>query len=68
MPMRSFGVFGPNAIAEMVEAMHAADERLQDTGEPDVVRERIATRIIAAARLGVRDPARLLEAALRRPD
>ena len=36
-------------------------------GEPDVERERIATRIIAAARLGERDPARLLEAALRKP-
>ena len=38
--------------------------RLQGTGEPDVVRERIATRIIAAARRGERNPARLLEAAL----
>jgi hypothetical protein len=62
------GAFGPEAIAEMTAALDAAFEELQDTGEPDVVRERIATRIIAAARLGERDPARLLEAALRKPD
>jgi hypothetical protein len=60
--------FGPEAIAEMGEILDAAFEKLQDTGEPDVVRERIATRIIAAARLGERDPARLLAAALRGSD
>ena len=66
MPMRSFGVFGPEALAEMAQTLDAAYKQLQGTGEPDVVRERIATRIIAAARLGERDPARLLEAALRK--
>ncbi len=68
MPMRSFGVFGPEAIAEMTEALEAAFEELQDTGEPEVVREVIARRIIAAARFGERDPVRLREAVLRRPD
>jgi hypothetical protein len=68
MSMRSFGVFGPEALAEMAQTLDAAYTQLQGTGEPDVVRERIATRIIAAARLGERDPARLLEAALRKPD
>ena len=68
MPLRSRGAFGPEAIAEMTAVLDAAFEEQQDTGEPDVVRERIATRIIAAARLGERDPARLLEAALRKPD
>jgi hypothetical protein len=43
-------------------------EELQETGEPEVVREIIAGRIIAAARFGERDPARLLEATLRRPE
>jgi hypothetical protein len=66
MPMHLFGVFGPEEIAEMSEVLDAAFEKLQGTGEPDLVRERIATRIIAAARLGQCDPARLLEAALRR--
>jgi hypothetical protein len=51
MPMRSFGVFfGPEAIAEMGEILDAAFEKLQDTGEPDVVRERIATRIICSGK------------------
>jgi hypothetical protein len=68
MPMRSFGVFGPEALAEMTQTLDAAYEQLQGTGDPDVVRERIATRIIAAARLGEHDPVRLLEAALRKPD
>ena len=61
----AFGVFGPEALAEMTETLDAAYKELQGTGEPDVVRERIAMRIIAAARLGERDPARLLAAALR---
>jgi hypothetical protein len=68
MPMRSFGVFEPEAIAEMGQILDAAFEKLQDTGELDVVRERVATRIIAAARLGERDPALLLAAALRGSD
>jgi hypothetical protein len=34
--MHSFVVFGPEAIAEMSEALDAAFEELQDTGEPDV--------------------------------
>jgi hypothetical protein len=68
MSMRSRGAFSPEAIAKMSEVLDAAFEKLRDTGEPDVVREGIAMRIIAAARFGERDPARLLEAALRRSD
>jgi hypothetical protein len=68
MPMRSRGAFGPQSIAEMDEILDAAFEKLQDTGEPEVVRERIAVRIMAAAKLGERDPARLLAAALRGSD
>jgi hypothetical protein len=71
MPIRSFvepGAFDPEGIAAMSEALEAALKKLPDTGAPEVVRERIATRIIAAAKLGERDPARLLEAALREPD
>jgi hypothetical protein len=60
--------FGPKAIAEMGKILDAAFEKLQHTGEPDVVWERIATRIMAAARLGERDQARLLAAALRDAD
>ena len=70
MPIHSFmqpGAFEPEAIAAMSEAFEAALQELQDTGQPDVAREVIAGRIIAAARLGERDPVRLREAALRKP-
>ena len=39
-----------------------------DAQAQEVMREVIAGRIIAAARLGERDPARLLEAALCKPE
>ena len=70
MPSHSFtgpGAFGPEALAVMSEAFEAALKELQDTGQPEVVREAIALRIIAAARFGERDPVRLREAALSRP-
>jgi hypothetical protein len=70
MAMDSFmqpGAFDPEAIAAMSEALDAACSELQDTGLPEVRREIIAGRIIAAARFGERDPARLLEAALPMP-
>jgi hypothetical protein len=57
MPTRSFRVFGPEAIAEMTEALNAACDELRATGYPEeVAHEIIATRIIAAARLGERAP------------
>jgi hypothetical protein len=62
------GAFGPEAIAAMGDALDAALKELQDIGQSDVqseaVRETIAVRIIGAARLGERDPARLRAAAL----
>jgi hypothetical protein len=67
MPIRSFigpGAFDPEAIAVMSEAFEAALKALHDTGQPNVVREVIAGRIIAAAKLGERDPVRLRTAAL----
>ena len=65
MPSRSFigpGAFGPEALAVMSEAYEAAL-----ASQPNVVREVIAGRIIAAAKLGERDPVRLRAAALARP-
>jgi hypothetical protein len=44
--MRSFKVFDPEAIAEMAKALDAAYKELQGTGEPDVICERVAMRII----------------------
>ena len=69
--MHSFiqpGAFDPEAIAAMNEAFDAACKELGDTGQPEAAREVIAGRIIAAARLGERDPVRLREAALRKSD
>jgi hypothetical protein len=67
MSIRSFvtpGAFEPAAIAAMSEAFDAACKELNDTGQPQIVLEVIAERIIAAARQGERDPVRLREAAL----
>ena len=50
----------------MSEAFEATLKELQDTGQSNVVREVIAGRIIAAAKLGERDPVRLRAAALAR--
>jgi hypothetical protein len=58
------GPVEPEAGAAMSEAYEAALKELQDTGQPQIVLEVIAGRIIAAARLGERDPLRLREAAL----
>jgi hypothetical protein len=67
MSIHSFigsGAFGPEAIAAMSEALEAALKELHDSGQPEVVREVMVGRIVAAAKLGERDPVRLREAAL----
>jgi hypothetical protein len=56
-------LFEPDAIAVMSEAFEAACEALDDTGQPRVVLEIIAERIIEAASRE-RDPVRLRKAAL----
>jgi hypothetical protein len=48
----------------MTEAFDAACKLLDDTGQPELVLEVIAERIIAAARTGELDPLRLRKAAL----
>ena len=57
--------FEPEAIAVLSEAFEAAVKKLPATGHLEVVREMIAGRIVAAAKLGELNPTRLLEAALR---
>jgi hypothetical protein len=51
----------------MSEAYEAAVNAFQVTARPNVVRAAIAGGIIAAAKLGERDPDRLLAAALSKP-
>jgi hypothetical protein len=59
MPIRPFiqsGVFEPETVAAMREAFEAACKELDDTGQPQIAPDVIAGRIIAAARIGERDP------------
>lgn len=58
------GVFDLEALAAIDEAFDAACKTLDDTGQPKIVREVIAQRIIEAAGRGERDPVRLVKAAL----
>ena len=70
MPIRPFirtGAFEPEVVAAMTEAFEAARKELDEAGQPKMAREVIAGRIIAAAKLGERDAARLLAAALAPP-
>jgi hypothetical protein len=60
----TLGEFGPEVLAGVVEAFDAALKALDDGGQPKIVLEVIAQRIIEAARRGERDPVRLVEAAL----
>ena len=71
VPIYSFiqsGAFDAEGIAAMSAALEAACDEHGDAGRSEVVREIFAQRIIAAAKLGERDPVRLREAALRRRD
>ena len=57
-------VFDDADTRVMGEAFDAACEEVRDTGQPPLVREVMAKRIIDAARSGERDVNRLREAAL----
>lgn len=57
------GAFDDATTRIMGEAFDAACKELRDTGQPAVVREIMARRIIAAAHKGERDVGRLTEAA-----
>jgi hypothetical protein len=63
-PLKQGAAFEPELIAAMSEALEAACKEVQDGGRPEVVREAIAIRIIAAARAGERDPVRVRAVAL----
>jgi hypothetical protein len=67
MPHRSFlqlGAFEPKVVAAMGQAYDVALIELHDTGQPQIVLDVIAERIIAAASGGECDPVRLWKAAL----
>jgi hypothetical protein len=58
------GVFDDHATKVMGDAFDAARKDLHDTGQPDLVYEVIAKRIIEAAKSGERDPEKLRDWAL----
>lgn len=58
------GVFDDVTTRVMGEAFDAACKELHDTGQPEIVHEVLAKRIIKAAQRGERDVARLRDAAL----
>jgi hypothetical protein len=69
--IRSENAFDLEVVALLVEAYDSALKSLHDRGQPEIVREIIAERIIEAAKKGERNPDRLCEAglvAMRRPD
>ena len=57
--------FDPDTIKLMGEAFDKARKSLHDTGQPFVVNEIIARRIIALVSQGERDPNKLCEDALK---
>jgi hypothetical protein len=62
--LREQGAFDPEVTAAMGAAFDAACEELCEVGRLEMVRKLIAQRIIAAARKGDLEPARLRGAAL----
>jgi hypothetical protein len=62
--LRPADAFSPEAIRVLMKAYDMALESLQDGGQPEVVRELIAKRIIEAAQRGLVDPAALCDDAL----
>jgi hypothetical protein len=56
--------FDPEAVAILCAAFEKARKSLHDRGQPPLVQEVIARRIIASAECGERDPDALCEQAL----
>ena len=56
--------FDPEAAVVLCTAFEKVQGSLHDTGQPPVVQEVIARRLIACAQRGERDPDRLAENAL----
>lgn len=57
-------IFDDHATEAMGEAFDSARQALHDKGQPQIVYEVIATRIVDAARKGERDPKELRRAGL----
>lgn len=57
--------FDPETVKTLCDAYEKARKSLHDTGQPHIVNEIIAQRIIALAQQGERDPDRLCAGALK---
>jgi len=57
--------FDPETVKVLCDAYDRARRSLHDTGQPYIVSEIIAKRIISLASLGERDPDKLCEGALK---
>jgi hypothetical protein len=64
-PLFASMAFEPEVLQAMGKAFDLACERLQDTGQSELVKEVLATRIIDLAHRGVIDPVMLYKHALR---
>jgi hypothetical protein len=64
IPFLKDGSFDPDTTRAMGEAFDRARKQLHDRGQPDVVQEIIARRIIDIARTGERDPDTMCKRAL----
>jgi hypothetical protein len=64
LPFIRGGAFDYDATRAMTEAFDRACHSLHDLGQPDLVREIVARRIIEVARRGERDPDELCARAL----
>jgi hypothetical protein len=64
VPIFAEAAFGSDAIDVMTKAYGQACRMLRDKGQPEVVQEVIARRIVEIARTGERDPERICERVL----
>ena len=56
--------FDPETVRVLCDAYDKASRSIHDNGQPDIVKEVIARRIISLAQKGERDPDRLCARAL----
>jgi hypothetical protein len=64
VPFLKEGSFDPNAVRAMGEAFDKARKLLHDRGQPGIVQEIIAKRIIEIARTGERNPDKMCQQVL----
>lgn len=68
MPIRKLlegASYDPETVRALCTAYDRAKKELHDTGQPEIVREILAQRILDLAANGERDPARLCAGALK---